>query len=433
MEDKMKIASRIMFIVMAAIILLASISVVGGLPFGDGKVFAPLKKLCLGRDFGGEATLIIGAKEEHTFTAEEQNMIIDVLKNRMAFLGFRDCSIGTTENGEFVVSFAMNETSEFNDPAQIGSSLTETGDVKVRDSKDTSKIYITRDMIKEAMIQTTSLGVNTIFFMFTDEGKASFEESTTEISNREKADDKYVEILYDGQQLSKQPIRNPVTEGYIGFNSAFSDKEADYFKNIINSGYLPLEMEVKASEKLSPVMGKGSFNTVLIAVLAVIGAFYIADLFRNKLLAVSDLLMVFGFISLYVIVMALLGIEITMATVATFLAVLAGSMAALLVINENMKKEYVPGVSLGTVLSKGHSSSMGIIGLIYGVLGALFGAFLVSGNHYLEKVSYSMGISLVLSALFVLLINRLMQGMLFSGTETPRAFFTPWFRKGEAK
>ena len=44
-----------------------------------------------------------------------------------------------------------------------------------------------------------------------------------------------------------------------------------------------------------------------------------------------------------------------------------------------------------------------------------------------------MGISLVLSALFVLLINRLMQGMLFSGTETPRAFFTPWFRKGEAK
>jgi preprotein translocase subunit SecD len=214
---------------------------------------------------------------------------------------------------------------------------------------------------------------------FNEEGALLFAEIT-------KANiGKSVAIYLDGQPISQPRVNEEITGGKAQISGGFTPPEAKQLTGRLNSGALPIPIELVASNKVGATLGEGAFDrgvtAALYGYLAVV-VFLVAWYRLPGLLAALSL-------ALYaVIVLAffkLFGVTLTAAGIAGFILSLGMAVDANVLIFERMKEEKKRGKEIGLAITEGFSRAWTSIrdsnfsSLITAIILFWFGTSLVQG------------------------------------------------------
>ena len=164
---------------------------------------------------------------------------------------------------------------------------------------------------------------------------------------------KQVEILLDGKRISAPEIREVFNSGKGVIEGGFTTQSAKELSLLLNSGALPVPLEVIQSTRVEPTLGADSVQKSLVAGavgLLLVAAFMIGYYRLPGVLAVIALLYYTG---LTYAVFRLIPVTLTLAGIAGFILSIGMAVDANVLTFERLKEELRSGKSLRNAVEEG--------------------------------------------------------------------------------
>lgn len=405
----MKTRSLIVLLLVAAIILTSAWGVFCGVSLGAER-FAPMEVLQLGAEVQGETSILLNLlPEEGEAAAQEQiTQIMEILQARLEAMGYSHSNIVQLDGDQLEVRVPMNGTSTFHDAQQLSDALRQTGRLYITDAANDDAVLLDRDSIERVELQVDSLGKYSVFMIMTEQGKALLEQITSEVSGREREEDKYVHVFLDEEEVAELSVRQSYGDGYFGYSSSYSEHEAKQFQQIINAGMLPVALEDEAEITVSAGFGEQAWQQILLCggIAAVILAIVFVVIYR--LSGVMHVLTGIAYWVLTVLTVALLGIPVTAANLIGLLIGFGFLLFSMVCISEAFKKQFAAGKNLRAAYKSGFADATVRISNGFALLLFGFVVLIASGAAALENLAYGYGVALVLAYLCAMLISRLL-------------------------
>ncbi|HEY4493234.1 MAG TPA: protein translocase subunit SecD [Candidatus Paceibacterota bacterium] len=238
---------------------------------------------------------------------------------------------------------------------------------------------LTGRYLSKAILEFTAQRQPYVTLIFNDEGAKLFAEIT-------KANiGKPVAIYLDGQPISEPIVQGEIPDGKAQITGGFTPQEAKQLAGRLNSGALPVPIELIATNKIGATLGGGALDKGLMAVLygyAAVVIFLVAWYRLPGLLAALALL-VYGLITLSLF--KVFGVTLTAAGIAGFILSLGMAVDANVLIFERIKEERRKGKSPAAVLDDGFARAWtsirdsNISSLITAAILFWFGTSLIQG------------------------------------------------------
>ncbi|MEM7817176.1 MAG: hypothetical protein QXZ20_04645, partial [Candidatus Aenigmatarchaeota archaeon] len=108
--------------------------------------------------------------------------------------------------------------------------------------------------LKESSIGFDQYGVPNVRLRFSPEGAKKFAKITEENVGKQLA------ILLDGKVVSAPQIKEPILSGEAEITGEFSLDEARALSSVLNSGALPIPLEVEEERSIGPLLGSDSIR-----------------------------------------------------------------------------------------------------------------------------------------------------------------------------
>ncbi len=427
----MKIRSLILFLLITVIILTSAWGVFCGVSLGVNR-FAPMEVLQLGADWKGETSIFLDVQNEEgqEITQEQLEQTMDVLIARLDILGYGFSSVVQLDSDQIEVQVPLNETT-FHDVEQLAEKLQQTGRLYITDSANDDAVLIDRDSIERIELQEGTLGKYSIFLIMTEEGTALFEQVSKEVSEREKEEDKYVNIYLDDEELAELSIREIYTDGIFGFTSSYSEYEATLLQQIVNSGMLPVALDSSAGIMTSAVFGENAWQSMLLCYGISMFVVAVILIIIYRISGLINVLTMIAYQVLMVLFLALLGIQVTGSN---FMALLIGFgflLASMVYVNHTFFKQHLSGKNIRAAYKSGYTQAMSRIsnGMVFLFLG--FVVLISSGIAALENLAYGYGIALVMAYVCIILINRLLFALMVRMQDHKESIYFPLGKTGE--
>jgi preprotein translocase subunit SecD len=158
-----------------------------------------------------------------------------------------------------------------------------------------------------------------------------------------------IAIAVDRSIISSPQVINPITNGQGEISGSFTQQSASDLANILNAGALPVELTRKATQTVSPTLGKASLREGIIAGLVGLGLLFLYLLFYYRLLGVVAWIGMAIWATLAVALVSLagqsLGYALTLAGVAGLVISLGITADSYIVFFERLKDEVRNGKS----------------------------------------------------------------------------------------
>lgn len=164
---------------------------------------------------------------------------------------------------------------------------------------------------------------------------------------------KQVQILLDGKEISSPVIREVFTSPSGVITGGFTPAQARELSLLLNSGALPVPLEVVQSTRVDPTLGQDSVQRSLVAGavgLFLVAAFMVAYYRLPGVLAVLALLY---YAALTYALFRLVPVTLTLAGIAGFILSVGMAVDANILIFERMKEELRAGRSLRVAIQEG--------------------------------------------------------------------------------
>lgn len=283
-------------------------------------------------------------------------------------------------------------------------------------------------MLSDAQFtRNPSTGEPIVSLRFNKEGRELFADITREHTGRQLA------IILDGDPITIPVIREPILGGEATISGDFSVTEARDLARRLQSGALPLPIEIASTETVGATLGQqvleGGVEAGIVGLLLV-GVFILLWYRVSGLVAVASL-------SIYIVAMLslfkLIPVTLTAAGIAGFILSIGMAVDANVIIFERMKEELRQGANLKTAVEEGFSRAWlsirdaNISSLITAVILYWFGTPLVQGFAlvFFVGVLVSMITAISITRTFLLAItesetwsNRL-RPFFYSGLDKP--------------
>jgi preprotein translocase subunit SecD len=162
-----------------------------------------------------------------------------------------------------------------------------------------------------------------------------------------------VQITLDGQQISAPVVDQIFTSGTGQISGNFTVESAKQLSNLINSGALPVSLQVIQSSRVEPTLGRDSVNRSLIAgaIGLLLVAFFMIAYYRVPgALAVLALIY---YTALTYAVFRLIPVTLTLAGIAGFILSIGMAVDANVLTFERLKEELRSGKSLRVAVEEG--------------------------------------------------------------------------------
>ena len=162
-----------------------------------------------------------------------------------------------------------------------------------------------------------------------------------------------VQIVLDGNVISAPTITEHFTSGSGVIEGRFTTASARELSLLLNSGALPVPLEVVQSSRVDPTLGRDSVNRSIIAGivgLLLVGAFMVAYYRLPGLLAVLALLF---YTALTYAIFRLVPVTLTLAGIAGFVLSIGMAVDANVLTFERLKEELRTGKSLRAAVDAG--------------------------------------------------------------------------------
>lgn len=288
------------FFIVFALILLFSVSSILGLDyqFGD-KTNAWIKgvdDIRLGIDIQGGVDVTFKPAGDVDATDDQLDAATEVIKTRLTTLGINDNEVYSDQKSDRIIvrfPWQAGET-DFNPEAAV-KELGETAELTFRRGADyevdpedeTSYIPTGEIVISGADVDSAEPGSQmtesreyeyVVKLVLNESGKAAFAAATTELAGS----DTPISIWMDNTMISAPSVNTAITDGQAIITGDFTYESAKKLADQINSGALPFKMETSSFKTISPTMGEGSLDAILLAgiIAFILIAIYMIVLYR---------------------------------------------------------------------------------------------------------------------------------------------------------
>lgn len=404
--------------------------------FNDIKILQkyPFK---LGLDLSGGTHLVYRADVsniENGKTKEAMDALRDVIERRINIFGVSESVVqvqnaGFTNQGEERLIVDLPGVTDTDQAiAMIGQ--TPSLDFRVENpdfSFDTSGAYINDQGVLELNVndqyKITELtgqyldravlefdpntGEPVVTLHFDKEGSMLFEKITEENIG------KTVAIYLDGNPISAPVVRQKITGGTAQISGGFTAQEAKLLVGRLNSGALPVPIELISTQTIGPSLGvkavEAGLKSALIGLL-VIALFLI---FWYRLPGVIATVALAMYVSLVLLIFKIIPVTLTASGIAGFIVSLGIAVDANILIFERMKEELNNGENMINAIKNGFGRAWfsirdsNLSSIISAIILYWFGTALIKGFAltFLIGVLVSMISAIIITKLFLYALN----------------------------
>ena len=217
-----------------------------------------------------------------------------------------------------------------------------------------------------------------------------------------------VEISLDGKRISAPNIRNVFTSGVGVIEGNFTTKSAKDLSTLLNSGALPVPLEIVQSSRVEPTLGLDSVHRSLVA--GAIGLLLVAlfMIFYYRLPGVIAVLALFFYTALTYAVFRLIPVTLTLAGIAGFILSIGMAVDANVLTFERLKEELRAGKSLRVSLDEGRRRAFPSI--LYSNLATILtaGVLFYFGTGTVKGFALTLAIGVIISFFTAVFVTQML-------------------------
>ncbi len=427
----MKQAKKPIFFIVFALITVFSLSVVFGFStqYGDVKTtyIKGVEDIRLGVDIQGGVDVTFVPADGIDATTEQLDAVTEVIKQRLASLSINDYEVYEDDaNDRVIVRFPWQAGEKDFDPEAAVKELGETAVLSFRVGTTTNEdgtpagdiVLQGNDIEKaEAMRQPQQDGTYeyVVSLNLTDQAKEIFATTTGAMAGTGEA----ISIWMDDTMISAPTVNEAITDGQAIITGSFTSESAKSLADKINAGALPFKLETSSFKTISPTLGTGALEAMIISGIIAIAFIFVYMTFLYKISGFVAGVSIVGTVAVTLAcISGYFGFNesstLTIPGIAGIILTVGMGVDANIITGERIKEELNSGKSLDTALRAGYKRAFtsifdgNLTGLIVAViLMAAFGTpdnFLASGLNKIlslfgigattEGVIYSFGFTL---------------------------------------
>lgn len=440
----------VFFIVFTLIMLFAASSVFGfRTQYGDIVTthIKGVKDIRLGIDIQGGVDVTFKPADDVDVTDTQLETATDVIKDRLASLNINDSEVyNDTKSDRIIVRFPWQAGETDFDPEAAVKELGDTAELTFRIGEEyetaedgtitpTGEVVITGADVASASNGQQSDGNGgyeyVVQLKLNDSGKEKFAAATGQLAGTSTP----LSIWLDNEKISAPTVNQQLSDGEAVISGNFTYDSSKNLAVKINSGALPFKLETSSFKTISPTMGQGSLDAMILAGLI---SFALIAVYMLVLYRLPGFVAVIGLIGQVAGSLAAVSgwfsfmhsSTLTIPGIAGIILAVGMGVDANIITSERIKEEINSGKSIDTALRTAYKRAFSAIfdGNITMILIAivLMGAFGVPTSifakllHFLffpfgattEGVIYSFGFTLmvgiVLNFLMGVFCSRLM-------------------------
>lgn len=271
-----RVSKPVFFIVFLVIVLFAAVQVTGlSYQYGDNRTnyIKSVDEIRWGIDIRGGVDVTFTPPEDFEATKEQMDAATEVINQRLITLGITDSECYTDyTNSRIIVRFPWQSGETDFDPEQAVKELGETARLTFRFGTETDELGnptgLTEDVqLEGADVESASPGVDKdnqyiVVLKLSESGKDKFYQATkTAYENGYK-----LSIWMDNFMISDPGVAQAIDSGEATISGGFTEAEqVTSLANKINSGALPFKLETSSFSTISPTLGSGARDAMLIA------------------------------------------------------------------------------------------------------------------------------------------------------------------------
>ncbi len=288
----MKIVYKSLCFVLAAIIILFTITAFAGLTVKDGivynRVFKGAYRTEKEDDIGTSAQIAFTPKESEGDVSDEiMDKIAGVIKRRFLYNTALEADVYVDyKNDTVITSFPYQKGITEADISGLVGNLSDSGRVTIYEGVvkeedgeiDTEKapekvLFTSEDIVGAYYGQGSERGKFTVILYFYPEKIEALKEVTAGLAEKKEV----MSLWFDGKYITTLEIREALDQGAIVMNDLFTSiVSAAAFSNLVNAGAMPVDIESVDGALITPAhYGDGILDWVLIGA-AVAGVIFIA-------------------------------------------------------------------------------------------------------------------------------------------------------------
>ena len=283
-----RVKKPVFFIVVAVIAVLTYLTIFGvhG-QYGDSKVtyIKGVDEIRWGIDIQGGVNATFEPADGYDASSDDMSAAKSVIEQRLVSLNITDSEVYVDEGKDrVVVEFPWQAGDTDFDPGQAVEELGETAVLTFREgSQDPNgTVILTGDLVEHAEAdykqdQTSGASEPVVNLEFKKEGADAFAEATSRLAGNGS-----ISIYMDEDCISYPTVNSAITDGKCIIEGNFTYDEAKSLADKINAGSLPFKLEATGTNIVSPTLGTGALNTILIAgvIAFVLIAIYMIFIYR---------------------------------------------------------------------------------------------------------------------------------------------------------
>lgn len=275
-----KVKKPVFFVVFALILLFAA-SVIFGVTtyYGDMNTvyLKGVNNIRFGIDIRGGVDVTFTSPGDIDATDAQLDAAKEVIVQRMINLGITDYeSFIDYGNDRIIVRFPWKEGEANFDPEEAVKELGETAELTFREGYEvdeagmytgvtTENIILVGSDVQEANAVYTQDSAGNLEWQvsleLTSSGAEKFAEATTRLSQTRGV----ISIWMDDTCISYPQVNSSITDGRASITGGFDADEAKALADKINSGALPFKLVTASFSTISPSLGSGALEAMVVA------------------------------------------------------------------------------------------------------------------------------------------------------------------------
>lgn len=411
----MKKIKKPVFFIVFLIIIAFSYSAIFGVKYQYGDIITThikdVSDIRLGIDIQGGVDVTFTPAEGVDATDEQLDSVKEVMKVRLAGLGITDSNVYVDSNNDRVIVRFPWQSSESNfDPEAAVKELGGTAMLTFREGEEattdeagnktpTGNIILNGDDIAKATAgyqqdQTTGKPEYVVSLQLNADGTEKFSEATGRLVTTKGV----ISIWMDNNEISAPTVGAHITDGRAVISGSFDTYEAaESMANKINSGSLPFSLVTSSFSTISPTLGSGALDAMILGGLIAFGFIMIYMIFFYRLP---------GFVAIFALIGQITGTlaavsgyfsfmnssTLTIPGIAGIILSIGMGVDANIITGERIKEELRSGKKLNTALEAGYKRAFSSIfdGNLTVILIAiiLMGAFGVPDSLFAKMLSF---------------------------------------------
>ena len=406
----MRKVKKPVFFIVFAVIALFTVTTVFGIHYQYGDIVHTyvhgLDDIRLGIDIQGGVDVTFEPADDQEATEDEMDAALQSIKTRLVNQNINDSETYLDYNSHRIIVRFPWQAGETNfDPEQAVKELGETAELTFRygtstndDGSPAGEIAISGKDVKKAgtaQQQDSSTGDAqwVVTLQLTDEGSEAFYNATSSLyqSNGQ------ISIWMDNNMISAPTVNSVISDGECTITGNFTYESAKELADKINSGSLPFSLETTSFKTISPTLGEGALNAMILACAITLLFIFVYMIVLYRLLGVVASICLIGQVAgMLAAVSGWFGFQpsttLTIPGIAGIILSVGMGVDANIITCERIREELQKGKNLDSALHAGYSRAFSAIfdGNVTGMIVAiiLMGAFGVPDSFWAKALHW---------------------------------------------